>query len=213
MTSASDLLERWRALDDKAHARMRTVGRAAARLFGERGYLDVTMETIGTAAGLSKGGMYHYFQSKAEILFFVVNETIDDLLRGLPEELHTLPPGPERIGRLMKRQLDYYYGHLDEVKTLLNDRKLLPPPFAKLVDLKEQRYFRTVEHEIRAIVPSLDGGRLAAITFAFFGLCNWIPSWYRPDGPLSIDEIYEINFALFMRGLTAIPNTAPTTTP
>jgi TetR/AcrR family transcriptional regulator, cholesterol catabolism regulator len=203
-SSAVALLERWRALDQKSLQRMEGLARVGARLFGDRGYLNVTMDDVATEGGVSKGGVYHYFQTKAEILFFIVNMTIDDLLRGLPEELYIAAPGRERIRLVMKRQLDYYYGHLYEVKTLLNDRKLLTREFLQLVDLKEQRYFRLVETEVAHMLPGADAGKLAAVTFAFFGLCNWIPSWYRPGGPLGIDEIRDINFSIFMDGLGSL---------
>jgi AcrR family transcriptional regulator len=203
-TQVIQLLERWKALDEKASNRMIAVGRAGARLFGETGYLNVTMEGIAAEGGMSKGGIYHYFESKAEILFFIVNKTIDDLLMGLPEELYSIDSGRDRVGSLMRRQLSYYYGHLDEVKTLLSDRKLLPLEFRRLVDLKEERYFHLVEREIALLAPHLDEGRLTTVTFAFFGLCNWIPSWYRPEGRLEIDEIFQVNFTLFMDGVRNI---------
>ena len=207
--SAAALLERWRALDQKSLQRIEAMARAGARLFGERGYLNVTMEDIAGESGFSKGGVYHYFQSKEEILFFVVNMTIDELLRGLPEELCVTAPGRNRIRLLMKRQLDYYYGHLCEVKTLLNDRKLLSRELQQLIDLKEQRYFHIVEAELGHLFGFTDPGRLATVTFAFFGLCNWIPSWYRPGGPLGIDEICDINFAIFMGGISSLAVRAP----
>lgn len=212
--SVNALIERWNLLDAKATGRMRAVASVGARLFGEKGYQNVTMEDIAAESGISKGGIYYYFKSKTEILFFVVNTTIDDLLRGLPEELSIEPLARERVHMLMRRQLDYYYGHLHEVQTLLNDRKLLTRDFMRLVDLKEQRYFRIVEAQIADLVPGTDPGRLAALTFAFFGLCNWIPSWYRLDGPLSIDEICDVNFQLFIHGLSSFgsPGERATTT-
>jgi AcrR family transcriptional regulator len=203
-SSAVALLERWRALDRKSLLRMDALAKVGARLFGERSYLDVTMEDIASEGKVSKGGVYHYFQTKEEILFFIVNTAIDDLLRGLPEEIYVVEPGRERIRILMQRQLDYYYGHLYEVKTLLNDRKLLSREFMQLVDLKEQRYFHLVESEMQQLLGTQDRGKLATVTFAFFGLCNWIPSWYQPGGPLSIDEIRDINFSIFLDGVASL---------
>ena len=206
---AIQLIERWKALDDKARNRMVAVGRAGARLFGKKGYLNVTMEGGAVEGGMSKGGIYHYFESKAEVLFFIVNKVIDDLLIGLPEELPGVPSNGDRLKALMRRHLSYYYGNLDEVKTLLNDRKLLPEEFRGLIDRKEERYFHLVESEIALLAPGIDAGSLTTVTFAFFGLCNWIPSWYKPEGRLEIDEIFQVNFTLFMGGVRDVRRSLP----
>src|SRR5271157_3870595 len=42
--------------------------RAAARLFQQQGYDATSMNDVAAALKLSKGGLYHHFQSKDEIL-------------------------------------------------------------------------------------------------------------------------------------------------
>jgi hypothetical protein len=86
---------------------------------------------------------------------------------------------------------------------------LLSRELQQLIDLKEQRYFHIVEAELGHLFGFTDPGRLATVTFAFFGLCNWIPSWYRPGGPLGIDEICDINFSIFMGGISSLAARAP----
>jgi len=60
-----------------------SIGEAAAQLFNERGYLETSMDDIAAAANLSKGGIYHYFFSKSEILYFISTNYIDLLLKYL----------------------------------------------------------------------------------------------------------------------------------
>ncbi len=43
--------------------------RTAARLFQQRGYDATSMNDVAAALKLSKGGLYHHFQSKDEMLF------------------------------------------------------------------------------------------------------------------------------------------------
>ncbi|QTD42947.1 TetR/AcrR family transcriptional regulator [Sporosarcina sp. Te-1] len=50
----------------------------ALRLFMEKGYEHTTINNIIQAANVSKGGMYHHFKSKEEILDVVIHHLIDE---------------------------------------------------------------------------------------------------------------------------------------
>src|SRR5258707_12336622 len=51
--------------------------RTAARLFQQQGYDGTSMNDIAAALKLSKGGLYHHFQSKDEILFNLMSHAMD----------------------------------------------------------------------------------------------------------------------------------------
>src|SRR5580700_2226665 len=51
--------------------------RTAARLFQQRGYDATSMNDVAAALKLSKGGLYHHFQSKDEILFHIMSHAMD----------------------------------------------------------------------------------------------------------------------------------------
>ena len=47
------------------------VTRAAVRLFAAQGYANTSVQQIVEAAGVTKGAMYHYFESKDDLLFAI----------------------------------------------------------------------------------------------------------------------------------------------
>src|SRR6266567_5596761 len=51
--------------------------RTAARLFQQRGYDATSMNDVAAALKLSKGGLYHHFQSKDEILFHIMSHAME----------------------------------------------------------------------------------------------------------------------------------------
>src|SRR5258708_12644939 len=51
--------------------------RTAARLFQQRGYDATSMNDVAASLKLSKGGLYHHFQSKDEILFAIMNHAME----------------------------------------------------------------------------------------------------------------------------------------
>lgn len=55
------------------------------QLFMQKGYENTTINNIIGAANVSKGGMYHYFKSKEEVLDVVIHHLIDiDMERFVP---------------------------------------------------------------------------------------------------------------------------------
>jgi AcrR family transcriptional regulator len=54
--------------------------RISERLFIEKGYEETSVDDILNASGLSKGGFYHYFKSKDEVLTESINNIIEKLL-------------------------------------------------------------------------------------------------------------------------------------
>ena len=54
---------------------------SATRCFAQRGYHEATIQDICDHAGLSKGGIYTYFRSKAEILAALIEYNATDAMR------------------------------------------------------------------------------------------------------------------------------------
>jgi Tetracyclin repressor-like, C-terminal domain len=41
------------------------------------------------------------------------------------------------------------------------------------------------------------------VVFGLLGMCNWLHTWYRPDGPLTPDQIADVFVSLLERGYLA----------
>lgn len=70
-----------RTINPAAHALRRdTFIDAAQQLIGERGYEQLSIGDVLSATGASRGALYHYFDSKAELLEAVVDRMTDAVL-------------------------------------------------------------------------------------------------------------------------------------
>ena len=52
----------------------------SARLFAERGYRNTSIDDLVEATGLQRGGLYHYIDSKQQLLLLIHEELIEPLL-------------------------------------------------------------------------------------------------------------------------------------
>ncbi len=63
--------------------RRASILRAATRVFSERGLAAATMDEVARKAGVSKGAVYLYFQSKDELYLEIATQAISDLVSSL----------------------------------------------------------------------------------------------------------------------------------
>lgn len=185
--------------------RVLQVTEAAAELFSTRGFLETSMEEIARAANLSKGGMYHYFKSKTEILFAILSEFMDQVLGDIDSRLAAMENSPAKLSFLIQRHVETYASHMHAARVLLKEANNLPQKHLKKIHEKERRYLRTVEGIISELLGP-DAGKevLTAVTFSLLGMCNWIYSWYDPKGRVDPERLSEIIMAIFMKGVGGV---------
>ena len=83
---------------------------AAARLFAQRRFDEVSMEEIAQLAGVGKGTLYTYFADKEELYFAVVFEGIARLNESLTVDASE-PGDPERRLRQMVHEIVRFFSN------------------------------------------------------------------------------------------------------
>ncbi|WP_148863503.1 TetR/AcrR family transcriptional regulator [Marinobacter fonticola] len=189
-------------ISDPAGARGRLL-REAARLFREKGYERTTVRDLATAVGIQSGSLFHHFRSKEAILKAVMVETVllnTELMRHAVKQATT---ADERLRALVLCELEAINGQTGEAMAVLvfEWRSLSPESqrdILKLRDIYEQLWL-DVLGELR------QAGRLAADPFIarrlLTGALSWTVTWYRPDGPRSLDTLADEVMA--MLGMTS----------
>jgi AcrR family transcriptional regulator len=182
----------------------------AAELFDAAGYHNTGVADIAAAAGISKPTLYHYFAGKDEILFWIHEEYMDELIaRQEKRAAITLSPGAtilELIADMLEMTetrpgVRVFHEHLRELR---EDQQ-------QLVREKRERYQNMVESVIRDGVSS---GELRDLdprltTLALFGMANWAYQWFRPDGPMRSREIAYFFWDVLLQGLANGGGTHP----
>ena len=80
-----------------------TFAEAAMRLIAQKGLEGVTMRAVATEAGLSYGSLFHYFDSKEELLMHAVRTTIEKQTQRV-DQLSTQFGGLEALEHLLVRR-------------------------------------------------------------------------------------------------------------
>jgi len=175
---------------------------AAASVFARHGFHQASVRDVVAAAGMSLAGLYHYFPSKADLLYEITARAFDSLLA----RLDAAPPGPprERLTTFVRNHLSFFLSRPHEMKVLVRETESLPAALGAQVAEKKRRYYQRCHDILR----ELDGGHrseeeLRLATLALFGMLNWTYAWYRPARDGSPARLTERMLGLFLEGFGA----------
>jgi hypothetical protein len=73
----------------------------------------------------------------------------------------------------------------------------------KKIKSKEKNYFAAIADVVSSYLGNrVDKDMLMVLTFNLLGMCNWIYSWYNPKGSIGPEELSQIIFDMFTKGLS-----------
>src|SRR6201997_2607260 len=109
--------------------------RTAARLFQQRGYDATSMNDVAAALKLSKGGLYHHFQSKDEILFEIMNHAMDITEERVLSPVRSIADPEERLRALIRLHMEVVLSPRDrEITGMLHENHPLPPALRRRIN-------------------------------------------------------------------------------
>jgi AcrR family transcriptional regulator len=174
----------------------------AAQLFEKDGYHRVSMTDIANAVDLAKPSLYHYYKSKADILFAIHEQFFDPRLAAA-EAVADMPPR-EALHALIVDMMALMDTHRPHLRTVFEHHGELEGDQRTTVLDKRDRYEQILQDVLARGVKAGDfrkiNPRLSAL--AVFGMCNWAYQWYKPGGTASA-EIADVFFDLLTNGLNA----------
>ncbi|WP_420855866.1 TetR/AcrR family transcriptional regulator [Thermoactinospora rubra] len=166
----------------------------ATRLFAEQGFESTSVQEIVVAAGVTKGAMYHYFDSKDDLL----HEIYARVLRMQMDRLTQIADGPgtvaERLFRAAADVVATTTENLDDSKIFFRSMHLLAPQTQKTVRAERRRYherFRDLVAEGQREGVFRDDIPADIVVDYFFGSVHHLGTWYRADGPLTGAQVGE----------------------
>ena len=174
-----------------------------ARLFAYRGYHSTSMREIARELGMNQSSLYHYFASKQDILFTLMNDAMDDVLAIL-EEISTTDLLPEdRLNRVLSFYTQYYAGDQERLILLINEMNSLNEEYRSILVGKQRRYVQLIKSILEELaaqdkIKQIDP---AIATFAFFGMVHYTIKWYHKDGPVALEQLADAFVEIFTKGI------------
>ncbi len=176
----------------------------ALLLFEKNGYHGVTVDQIVEESGSSKGGFYHNFKSKDELLYYIHDVFISYVLDKAREAYDNFDTPVSRLCAIIDsftKVFDLYKPHLT---VFYQESTYLKGEFYQKVNEKRDQYRKIILQVIREGQENGDF-RLEVpaeiSTMSIIGMVNWTYKWFNQEGPLSIESIARIFNDLIVHSL------------
>src|ERR1051326_9311689 len=112
---------RTKAADSRFDRQLARVLEHAAHIFCEKGYEGASMRDLSRAAGMSLAGLYHYFESKEELLYLIQKHTFRTIIERLEQRLEGTGDPEQRIRIFIENHLEYFLANKEAMKVLTHE--------------------------------------------------------------------------------------------
>lgn len=192
-----------RVRSDDYEAKSHAIMDCAAALFAKEGYPTAKMQDVAKACGATKSMLYHYFPTKDDLLFAMLEEHLQRVIQGVDEAIGSAGTPRERLQLLVEAYTQKSAQSRRRHVVAMNDVKFLPKALqGPLIELQRQLTER-VAQLLRELNPLLPDEVYKPYTMMLVGMLNWADFWYRPSGPVKPQELCDRMARLFLKGFLA----------
>jgi AcrR family transcriptional regulator len=175
--------------------RSEEVVKAAIKVFNEKGYASASIQDVADEVGVLKGSLYHYIDSKEELLARIF-EWSDRESFALMEESHKLEVSAvERLHWFARSWALWYLENVERAAIYVNEWKHLTGTRLKKVVKTRHEYEQRVAEMIEDVKESGEASPDLDVRYASFFILtavNGLPTWYRRRGPDPAEQIAEV---------------------
>ncbi|MFT4277560.1 MAG: TetR/AcrR family transcriptional regulator [Rhodopseudomonas sp.] len=177
----------------------------ACELFARQSYMRASIAELADACRLSRGALYHYFQSKEAILFAILEAHVRRMIADVEDAIAAETDTLAQFRAVIRAIVELNARSPNEQRLILNDMAFLSEA--------EQTSIRALERQIVEIVSELlirlDSQRKivkrtkTVYTMMLFGILNFSHTWFDPARGLSPTEFADTVVDLFLYGFTS----------
>ncbi|WP_456787404.1 TetR/AcrR family transcriptional regulator [Cellulomonas sp. P5_C5] len=161
------------------------ITRAAVDLFSTQGYANTSVQQIVEAAGVTKGAMYHYFESKDDLLFSVYERMLSLQTSHLEEIVGRGTPTAQTLHDVCVDVIETSIDFLPEGTVFFRSVHMLSEPRQKEVTRRRRQYHDVfaslIERGQEEGLYRTDIPR-AVLVAHFFSDVHYLSNWYSPEG-------------------------------
>jgi AcrR family transcriptional regulator len=164
----------------------------AAREFADRGFHATSLQHLARATGLTRGGLYHYFGSKDDLLVMICDELMEPLLDEVRVIVETNWATEIQLRLIVRAWMIHVETHRDHMRVFQQERHVLAHG-------KQWRAVRKQRKDFEELLAGVleRGEQEGSFEFAdrdlalraLLGMVNHTAQWFSAPGRLTAEQI------------------------
>lgn len=177
---------------------------AALDLFQQEGYHGVSVEQIVAAAETSKGGFYHHFKSKGDLLYEIHDVFISYVLTETTREIAKYDSSLDQMNAMLSTCLHAFSIYQRHITVFYEESVYLSPEHEAVIESKRNMYQQNLENILKSgqaqgVFRQELSVKMTALLIS--GTINWTYRWFKVDGKLTMKENTKYFNDVLLRGV------------
>lgn len=187
----------------KSNEKFLKIIEASAKVFREKGYKEATLEDIATEVGMLKGSLYYYIDKKEDLLYAVVERPLNEMTDNLIRIVNSSDSPTMKLEKALKNHINGFKNYQSELFVWISIEWFKSEFGGEIATLGDEidRLFRKIIYEgieKKEFRSDLDP---KLMTFAIFGVYNYMQRWYSPNNGYDFEEISKQFNAFVLQGI------------
>lgn len=176
--------------------------RVAIDLFNRKGYDATSIGDVADELGVTKSAVYHHVRSKEQLLSEALDEALEELEAAVTRAVSADGSAYERLRGVVRHSVEVLVDHQPAVTLLL---RVHGNSATEKAALKRRR---AIDARLAVLVSQAAAeGALRTdvdpelVSRLVFGMVNSLVEWYRPSGPVDVEQLADAVTAIAFQGL------------
>lgn len=170
-------------------------------MFASNGYAEATIQQIAAELNMTGAALYYYFKNTDELLYEIWRRAGAKLQAVIDEVLRLDVTPEEKLRLAFRRHLEVIMSDKPIFEVLILKRTRLPEYGRDQLVEDERTYVHTFSLLLEQLPEQTLGKRHPSIvTLGIISTLNAVIRWYSPDEKMSLEEIADIYYEIFLSG-------------
>jgi AcrR family transcriptional regulator len=182
----------------------------AIELFSEHGFKGTSIRDIARMTGMTISSIYYYFGNKDGLLLAILDHSCKHLVETLRETAELDMEPLDRFKLLVSSHIGLVKVHKREAKIFFLDEEHLSPEGNERNRQFQFDILNIYRKQLRSLkaLGYVKYRHITVLAFNILGVINWHLKWYRPEGPLPLEELTEEIVSFMLHGALGDPGGA-----
>jgi AcrR family transcriptional regulator len=175
---------------------------AAQKLFADQGFRETNLNDVATQLGFRRQAVYHYFRSKEEILYELIDRAGQAVAASAHRTMDADLPPAEMLAALVRN-------HVRELLTNVDIFRIQFTELSKLTGSRADMLRRDISAYVHRIANVIEAGQKEGTfidvppmpqALLIVGMCNGTTEWYSTRSRRKIDDIADYAARMALSG-------------